>query len=143
MKRKIEDKTYPGHLTDSHAKVYDKYCKIPIISPGVHFWSKGLFTKFFLRVFIFGGGGYMDGYLHFENAIYCFHNRNFLRFYAHNLSLIQIFFYSKYNPRGLIFGGGGALYMEGVFHFKSWFLNAPGLIHSRAYYQNFTVPCRI
>ena len=57
MKRKIEDKTYPGHLTDSHAQVYDKYCKIPIISPGVYFWSKGLFTKFFLRVFIFGGGG--------------------------------------------------------------------------------------
>ena len=26
--------------------------------------------------------------------------------------------------------------MEGVFHFKSWFLNAPGLIHSRAYYWN-------
>ena len=28
------------------------------------------------------------------------------------------FNYSKYNPQGLIFGGGG-LYMEGVFRFKS------------------------
>ena len=27
--------------------------------------------------------------------------------------------------------------MEGVFHFKSWFLNAPGLIHGGAYYRNF------
>ena len=53
----MEDKTYQGHLTDSHAKVYVKYCKILIISPGVYFWSKGLFAKFFLRVFIFGGGG--------------------------------------------------------------------------------------
>ena len=30
--------------------------------------------------------------------------------------------------------------MEGVFHFNSWFLNALGLIHGGAYYQNFTVP---
>ena len=29
--------------------------------------------------------------------------------------------------------------MEGVFHFKSWFVNIPGLIHIGAYYQNFTV----
>ena len=29
--------------------------------------------------------------------------------------------------------------MEGVFLFKSWFLNAPGLIHGGAYYRNFTV----
>ena len=50
------------------------------------------------------------------------------------------FNYSKYNPRGLIFGdGGGGLYMEGVFRFKSWFLNAPGLIHGGVYYRNFTV----
>ena len=46
------------------------------------------------------------------------------------------FNYSKYNPGG---EGGEGLYMEGVFRFKSWFLNAPGLIHSRAYYRNFTV----
>ena len=32
----------------------------------------------------------------------------------------------------------GDLYMEGVFRFKSWFLNAPGLIHGGAY-RNFTV----
>ena len=29
--------------------------------------------------------------------------------------------------------------MEGVFRFKSWFLNAPGLIHGGAYYRNFPV----
>ena len=45
------------------------------------------------------------------------------------------FYYSKYNPRGLIFGGG--LYI-GVFHFKSWFPNALGLIHGGAY-LNFMV----
>ena len=47
------------------------------------------------------------------------------------------FNYSKYNPRGLI--SGGSLYMEGVFRFKSWFLNVLGLIHGGVYYQNFTV----
>ena len=29
--------------------------------------------------------------------------------------------------------------MEGVFSLKSWFLNAPGLMHGGAYYRNFTV----
>ena len=29
--------------------------------------------------------------------------------------------------------------MEGVFRFKYWFLNAPGLIHGGAYYRNLTV----
>ena len=29
--------------------------------------------------------------------------------------------------------------MEGVFRFKIWFLNAPGLIHGGAYYRNFPV----
>ena len=29
--------------------------------------------------------------------------------------------------------------MEGVSRFKSWLLNAPGLIHGGAYYRNFTV----
>ena len=29
--------------------------------------------------------------------------------------------------------------MEGVFRFKSWFLNAPGPVHGGAYYRNFTV----
>ena len=33
----------------------------------------------------------------------------------------------------------GSLYMEGVFHFKHWFLDAPGLIHGGAYYRNITV----
>ena len=43
-------------------------------------------------------------------------------------------------PGGLFSGSrGGVLYMEEVFHFKSWFLNALGLIHSGVYYQNFTV----
>ena len=39
--------------------------------------------------------------------------------------------YSKYNPPETYFQGG--LYMEGVFHFKSWFLNASELIHGEAY----------
>ena len=34
---------------------------------------------------------------------------------------------SKYNHRDIFSGGGGGLYMEGVFRFKSWFLNARGL----------------
>ena len=34
-----------------------KYRKIPIISPGAYFWSKGHFEKFFLGELIFGGGG--------------------------------------------------------------------------------------
>ena len=33
------------------------YHKIPIISPGAYFWSKGLFQKFFLEGLILGGGG--------------------------------------------------------------------------------------
>ena len=48
-----------------------------IISPGAYFWSKGLFTNFFLgeggrggASFILGGL-YMDEYLGFENAIFC------------------------------------------------------------------------
>ena len=35
--------------------------------------------------------------------------------------------------------GGGSLHMEGVFRFKSWFLNAPVLIHGEAYNRYFTV----
>ena len=31
------------------------YRKIPIISPGAYFWSKGLFEKFFLGGLIIGG----------------------------------------------------------------------------------------
>ena len=56
-------------------------------------------------------------------------------------------FYPKFNVMlnlvipnitpGAYFRGG--LYMEGVFRFKSWFLNAPGLIQGGAYYRNFTV----
>ena len=49
------------------------------------------------------------------------------------------FNYSKYNPRGLIFGGA---YTWKEFSFsESWFLNAPGLIHGGAHYRDFTV-CR-
>ena len=47
------------------------------------------------------------------------------------------FNYSKISPPGAYFPG--SLYMEGVFRFKSWFLNAPGLIYGGAYYRNFTV----
>ena len=85
----------------------------------------------------------MDEYLRFENTIFCSSNGDFLRFSAHNLSLLLNFSlflvlinkctyncqyhivelikylppkfnvmfkftYSKYNPWGLIFGGGGA-----------------------------------
>ena len=78
----------------------------------------------------------MDEYLRFENTIFCSSNCNCLRFSAHSLSLLLIsllfifnnvltavnttikyllpkfhvmfkFNYSKYNPRGLISGGGG------------------------------------
>ena len=34
----------------------------------------------------------MDEYLRFENAIFCSSNCKFLRFSAHNLSLLLIFF---------------------------------------------------
>ena len=87
----------------------------------------------------------MDECLRFQNAIFCSSNCIFFRFSAHNLSLLLIFYffrssvirtvninylapkfnvmfrfnYLKYNPRGL--------YMERIFRFKSWFLNAPGL----------------
>ena len=112
----------------------------------------------------------MDEYLPFENTIFCSRNCNCLRFSAHSLSLLLIsllfifnnvltavnttikyllpkfhvmfkFNYSKYNPRGLISGGG--LDMEGVFRFKSWFLNAPGLIHGGAYYRTVCVTFHI
>ena len=49
---------------------------------------------------------------------------------------------SKYNSQGLIFGGGGGgLYMEGIFHFNiSWFLNTPGLYTvGLINYRGFTV----
>ena len=50
------------------------------------------------------------------------------------------FNYSKYTePPGAYFRGGG-LYIENVFRFKSWFLNAPGDLYTvGAYYRNFTV----
>ena len=63
-----------------------------------------------------------------------------ISFFPRKFNVLFKFNYSKYNPRGLIFRGRG-LYMEGVFRFKSWFLNAPGLIYCGAYYRNFTV-CR-
>ena len=50
------------------------YCKIPIISPGAYFWSKGLFAKFFLEGLIFRGGG--GAYLRLENDIFCSSNCN-------------------------------------------------------------------
>ena len=34
---------------------------------------------------------YMDEYLHFENAFFCLSNCNFLKFSAHNMSLLLIF----------------------------------------------------
>ena len=100
----------------------------------------------------------MDKHLHFENAIFCLSNCNFLRFSTHNLSLLLIFysfiflimylqlskpptlqlqlykkpFDIKSSVQCLVFCLFpqssklclNGLYMEGVFHFKSWFLNA-------------------
>ena len=44
------------------------------------------------QIFLGGGGGlYMDEYLLFENASFCSSNSNFLRFSAHDLSLLLIF----------------------------------------------------
>ena len=172
--------------------LYEIYRKIPIISPGAYFWSKGLIAKFFVG---WVGGGLIHGRIFafwkcyfFVQAIGMF--LDFLLttclyywFFYFCLSLImylqlsilptlQLQFYKKtldikfsvqcsvfcffpqsstlclnlvipnITPRGHIFfwgGGGGSLYMEGVFHSESWFLNAPGLIHSGAYYQNFMV----
>ena len=70
------------------------YLKIPIISPGAYFWSKGLFAGFFLGGLIFGGEG---GLIH--GRIFTFCKRFFfvqttvifLRFSAHNLSLLSSF----------------------------------------------------
>ena len=39
----------------------------------------------------------MDEYLHFENAIFCSRNCNFLRFSAHNLSLLLNFHFLIFN----------------------------------------------
>ena len=64
-----------------------RYRKNPIISPGAYFWSKGLFTNFFLG----GGVLYMDEYLRLENVIFCSSNCNFFNFSAHDLSLLLIF----------------------------------------------------
>ena len=52
------------------------------------FLVKGPFRQIFLGgSYIWGGGGlYMNEYWHFENAIFCSSNYNFLRFSAHNLS---------------------------------------------------------
>ena len=52
------------------------------------------------------------------------------------------FNHSKYNPRGGAYFRGEGLLLEGVSPFKSWFLNAPGLIHGGAYYRNFTPVCQ-
>lgn len=52
---------------------HEQYRKIPIIHPGVYFWSKGLFVKFFLGEGAYIRGGLlMDEYLRFENAIFSF-----------------------------------------------------------------------
>ena len=71
------------------------YCKIPITSPVACFWAKGLFEKNFLEGggVIFGGRLYMDEHLRFENATFCSSNCIFLRFFAHNLSLLLFFYF--------------------------------------------------
>ena len=85
------------------------YSKIPIINPRASFWSKGLFTIFFL-----GGGGGGGAYLWtniciLQTLFFCSSSCNFLRFSAYNLSLLLILFLLlcfEYNPKGLIFRGG-------------------------------------
>ena len=37
----------------------------------------------------------MDKYLHFENAVFCSSNCNFLRFSAHNLFLLLILYFFR------------------------------------------------
>ena len=41
---------------------------------------------------LYSGGLYMEEYLRFENAIFCSCKCNFLKFSAHNMSLLLIFF---------------------------------------------------
>ena len=67
------------------------YRKIPIINLRAYFWSKGFFEKNFLEGAYIQGSLYMDEYLPFENTIFCSSNCNFLRFSAHNLSLLLNF----------------------------------------------------
>ena len=60
------------------------------------FLVKGPFHQFFL-----GGGGYIQGvlyipdkYMHFENAVSCSSNCNFLKFSAQNLSFYYFLFFT-------------------------------------------------
>ena len=64
----------------------------------------------------------MDGYLHFENAIYCFHNRNFLRFLcSQSVFITDFFFIPNITPGGLFSGGGGVPYT-----WKEFFISKVG-----------------
>ena len=78
----------------------------------------------------------MDEYLRFKSAIFCSRHYNFLRFSDHNLPLILS---SRLCLNLIIPNITLGLYMEGTFRFKSWFLNAPELMHGGACYRNFTV----
>ena len=143
------------------------YRKIPIISPGAYFWSKGLFEKNFLGGLIFFGGGggglYIDEYLCFEKATFCSSNSKFLKFSAYNMSLLLVFFtflflimylqlsiphcIVKYLPPkfNVMFKFNYSKYNpgEGLIHgrsfpFQKLVPKRPWLIHGRAY-RNFTV----
>ena len=73
-----------------YSRVYGKLYIIPIISPKVYFWSKGLFAKFF-----FGGRGWTYTWTNIcvlKALFFCSSKCNFLKFSAYNLSLLLIFF---------------------------------------------------
>ena len=72
--------------------------------------------------------------MHLLSIPHCVVNKNYLPL-SSTLCLNLII--PNIAPGGL-FSRGGGLYMEGVFCFKSWFLNDPGLINGGAYYRNFT-----
>ena len=75
------------------------YLKIPIISPGAYFWSKGLFAGFFLGGgVIIGGGAYTWTNIYVLQTLFFVQATViFLRFSAHNLSLLSSFFTFYFN----------------------------------------------
>ena len=73
------------------------------------------------------GGGAWANILSFENTIFF----QAIIFCSQSVFITNFLYFIISN--GASFPGG--LYMEGIFRFKSWFLNAPGLIQGGAYYR--------
>ena len=116
---------------------------------------------------IFGGGLYMDEYLRLENAIFCSSNCKYfwdfllticfyywflylfifnnvlatvnttIKYLLPKFDVIFTFNYSKYWTPGGLFSG--ELIHGRSFPFRKLVPKLPGLIHSGAYYRNFTV----